>query len=781
MSNGIVFQVETTRVLQILASEIYDSPLALLRENVQNAYDAVRMRFAASGLLTEGARIDVTISNGIVSITDNGIGMDENVLRQNFWKAGSSGKNSEDAQKAGVVGTFGIGAMANFGVCTKLVVETRAQDSTGVFRSTAELASLKISEECISLEHLQIDRPVGTTVTAHIMPEYLISAEQAKQYLLPYVGTLQVPVLLNGENISGNTLESQLALANRQFTHLGTRGLKNNLCSGTFEVSGDSNGQVLVRVSDVTLGGIPIEGGLVLLQSGRQLMGLRSYFGLAPIPPIGAYQLGGIANLSFLKPTAGREALSRESIEQVTRLVSLAEWAATYTLAETDLADKNNAFLQWIINHNQYALAKNVSVLVRPDEKDVPFVKLKDVIGARTAHYYLGSDSQIVRTFANEGSCLLSIAQSNPRRAVQLNYVTNELKIPQVPDSVQVVRTYSPQDLNAKEVSVLIRIAAILRDDYLISDVEPVFADVSHNVLVYPQKTGDQLRIYIARSSPFLPSLIAFYDRAYELFTQFMKDFVRVQIYPRIQQFVPSSTRDGVDALRKILERNRELYRYEETEIGDFEGVLGDYLKGDLSFSQVLKESQSRARPYTQTVSPHQVGSVENEVPGVLDSPVAPMDNGETELAAAPPIIRDAVTSNMKILTTPGKYPQLNGFTMLLGLSDRLFRLESEFFHNPHTTRILWGGHRVVYIFTDVTGRLNLYYDIELRKPIDQSKAGGGMFRTTTLITKNRIFVPVPEGLQEEFRVATGAKEFFVRFDVISSPTGEGEDGLPNG
>jgi molecular chaperone HtpG len=772
MNEGIVFQVETSRVLQILASEIYDSPLALLRENVQNAYDAVRMRFAASGLLTDGARIDVQIGTGTLSITDNGIGMDEQVLRQNFWKAGSSGKNSENARRAGVVGTFGIGAMANFGVCTKLIVETRAEGGVEVLRSTAELASLKIAEECITLEHLQIDRPVGTTVTAHLMPNCPISIEQAKQYLLPYVGALQVPVYLNGENISGNTLESQLSVANRQYTQLGSQSLKNNLCSGTFNVAADLNGQVLIHASGLTLSGIPIEGSLVLLQGGRQLMGLRSYFGLAPIPPIGVYQFGGVANLSFLKPTAGREALSRESIVQVTQLVALAEWAASWVLAETDFADKNNAFLQWIINNNQYSLAKNVSILVRPDEIDVPLAKLKEFVGARTAHYYLGSDPQIIRTFANEGTCLLSIAQSNPRRTVHLNYVTNVLKIPQVPDSVQVVRTYGPKDLTSKEVSVLVRVASILRDDYLISDVEPVLADISHNVLVYPQKNGEQLKIYISRSSPFLPNLIAFYDKAYELFTQFMKDFVRVQIYPRIQQFVPSSTRDGVEALRKILERNRELYRYEETEIGDFEGVLGEYLKGDLSFTQVLKEAQSRARPYTQIVSSHQVGSVENEVPGVVDSPVAQVDGDGAELAAVPPIIRDSVTSTMKILTTLQKYPQLNDFTMLLGLSDRLFRIEAEFFHNPHTTRILWGGHRVVYIFTEVTGRLNLYYDIELRKPIDQSNSGGGMFRTTTLITKNRIFVPVPEELQEEFKVATGPKEFFVRFDVLSSPVG---------
>jgi molecular chaperone HtpG len=769
MSDGIVFQVETSRVLQILATEIYDSPLAMLRENVQNAYDATRMRFAASGVLTEGARIDITVADDSISITDNGVGMDEQVLRQNFWKAGSSGKNSEDARKAGVVGTFGIGAMANFGVCTKLIVETRSLQSTAVLRSTAELASLKIMEECITLERLHLNREVGTIVTAVLKPDALINPEQAKQYLLPYVGSLQIPVYLNGELISGKPLEAQLQLTNRQFSSIGKQTLHNNLCEGAFEVSADANGQIMIHASGLKLGGVPIEGNMVLVQGGRQLMGLRSYFGLAPIPPIGVYQFGGVVNLSFLKPTAGREALSRESISQVTQLVNLAEWAASFALEQSVFADKNNAFLQWIVTNQQYARAHKVSIFVRPDDQDVELGKVKEFIGGRAAHYYTGSDSQIIQTFANEGTCLLSIAQSNPRKTVQLNYVMSTLKMSQVPDSVQVLRTYDPRELNIKEASVLIRIASILRDDYLIADVEPVMADISHNVFVYPEKTGEQLKIYIARTSPFLPNLIAFYDKAYDLFTQFMKDFVRVQLYPKIQQFVPSSTRDGADALRKILERNRELYRYEETEIGDFEIVVGDYLKGTKSFGEVIIEAQSRARPYTQRVLSHQVGTVENEVPGIVDSPVTQAAAEGEEYAAMPPIVRDTVVSTMKILTTSQKHPQLNEFTMLLGLSDRLVRMESEFFRSPHTTRILWGGHRVVYIFTEATGRLNLYYDIELRKPLSQSSAGGGMFRTTTLITKNRIFVPVPDELVEEFRVATGPKEFFVRFDVISS------------
>ena len=125
----ITFGVETSRILEILTTEIYDSPKAFLRENVQNAYDAILMRCTAQDLPLSERRIDITISEGQVTVRDDGIGMSEDVLKNNFWKAGSSGKKTELAQRSGVIGTFGIGAMANFGVCDSLRVESRSIDS----------------------------------------------------------------------------------------------------------------------------------------------------------------------------------------------------------------------------------------------------------------------------------------------------------------------------------------------------------------------------------------------------------------------------------------------------------------------------------------------------------------------------------------------------------------------------------------------------------------------------------------------------------------------------
>jgi molecular chaperone HtpG len=765
---GIVFQVETDKILNILTSEIYDSPLALLRENLQNAYDAVRMRFIPLGRPLSEGRIDLTISGNTISIADNGVGMTETVLTENFWKAGSSGKRSDEARRAGVVGTFGIGAMANFGVSSQVSVRTRSVDDRETLISTAERDKLKIAERCISLERVEDDGPIGTTITVNLLPSKTISLDQARRYLEPYVGLLPVPVYLNGgEILSGRTMESRLSLVGRAFSESGvTVNLSDTTASAQFHMKVDQNGQVLINVTDVNLAGVAVEGSLLLLQSGGQLMGLRSFFGLSPIPAASVYQFGGFANLGSLQPTAGREAVSRDSIDQVNRILALAERAASEYLAGVSSSDKNGAFMQWVVAHGRYTLANHVTVHIQPEDLDTPLGELKSRIGTRVAHYYTGSDGQIIQTFSGEGACLIQVAQGNPRRNIHLWWL-GQHKIEQVPDSPRILRVYKGSELDWSEGSIAVRTAAILRDDYLVPDVEVFLSDISHGVSVLPIKEDGHLTVYLAKTSSVLPPLLQVLKDDYQFFPSFMKDFVRNQVYPRVQQFVPSSTRQGVDALRKILERNRELYRYEETETGELETMLKDLLPS-ATMAEVFQKAQGTMRVQTQRVTHSQVGTVEHVIPDVARSPSPePAAQGETEFAARPPILREEVTSDMKILVADTKYPQLNNFSLLLGLSDRLMREYADFFRTPHTTRILWGGHRVIYIFSEPTGRLSLYYDVELREPLAEAAAGGALFPTTTLITKKRIFVPVPDPLVDAFKITAGPREFYVRFDLL--------------
>ena len=78
----IAFDVETSRVLQILSSEIYDSPKAFLRENVQNAYDAILMRCEAQGLAVKDRKVEITVSSNIITVRDDGLGMTEGRLEK---------------------------------------------------------------------------------------------------------------------------------------------------------------------------------------------------------------------------------------------------------------------------------------------------------------------------------------------------------------------------------------------------------------------------------------------------------------------------------------------------------------------------------------------------------------------------------------------------------------------------------------------------------------------------------------------------------------------------
>jgi molecular chaperone HtpG len=761
----IAFQVETQRVLEILSKEIYDSPLALLRENVQNAYDAVLMRCTQERTEIRQANINISIDGQRLTITDEGIGMSEEVLRNNFWKAGSSGKTTDLAREAGVIGTFGIGAMANFGVCSRLRVETRFLGSTVTLISTAEKAKLSISEDCIDLERVADSRPPGTTLIADLEPNFQLNEASVKDYLLPYVKHVPARVLLNGNLISQQPYAD--FLTKRIHQRLGAVEISSPQYAALLDISVDANGQVLAQTTDIKMQGTRVSGELLLAQSGGPLFGLRNYFGLAPIPVSGTYQLGGIANLIILHPTAGREALSRESIDHVNRLVSLIESHISAALAQTSFADKNSAFLQFVFSHKAFNLAHRITIEVLPDKVNIPLGEVHAFCAGKTVHYYTGHDEHIINTFAHAGSSLLHLSPNNPRRQVQLHYIKTLLGLPEVPDKATILKEFKGSELSIAEASLLARISYVLSEDYLLPQVDISFAEISHGVAVLVSKATTTINIRLTKSGAAIKPVLNTYKNAYEVFEGFVKDFVRIHLYPQLSEYIPSSTREGVDALARLLQKNRELFRYEENELGNLEPLLGDYLTGDKTLAEVINSARSAVRPQTQRVSHDQVGKLEDALPDVVGSPVAAEQQPGREYEAAPAIMREEVECELKILVVNGPKLQLNNFEMFIALSDRLFKREREFFRQAHTTKLIWAGHRVIYIFTEVSGRITVYYDIELKEPLGEQTVSGGMFPTTTIFTKGRIYVPVPVQLLPVFRITGGPKEFFVRFDTI--------------
>ena len=761
----IAFDVETERILQILSSEIYDSPKAFLRENVQNAYDAILMRCTAQGLPIAERRIRITLEKERLTIDDDGIGMTEEVLKGNFWKAGSSGKKTELAQRSGVIGTFGIGAMANFGVCIALRVETRHIESELTLVSSARREELRIAQDCIDLERVADDRTPGTTIIGDLDPSFVIDEAAACDYLSPYVRFLPVPVLVNDRVISGEAFDGALGDKAAGFDRISSRSVSRDGYSGTLHTFANAQARVLVRLDGISLNGSPLSGEVVLVQQGGQTLGFRNLFGLAPIPVSSAYGFGGFVNLNILQPTAGREALSRESIQHVANLVSILEAEASKDIAETPAADQNQQFQQYILSQGLIQLAKLVTITVLPVRaEDVPLGDVKGYEPSKPKHFYSGNDTTILQRFASEQANLFHVSQANPRRKLQLRYLKEISKIDEVPERTIVDRIPATQ-LTLDEAMFLVQLRGVLLEDYFMPDVDAAFATISHGVAYHIEQKGEVLHISIARNMPAVRIVVESYRSAREVFHGFVVDFVREQLYPQIRDHVPSSTKQGRDALYRRLKENEDLFRYEQSDFGSIESLLADYLAGKADLEQVLKSSGGRGKGQRQEVRKEHVGSVEEELPGIIESPGEPPPSNEFE--ATPPILRPDMTSDMKVLTVSAEHPKLNGFQMFLALSDRLAKTEGEFFRQPHTTKLMWGSHRVIFVFTNATGELSLYYDIKLKEPLERQTTGGAMFPTTTIVTKDRIFVPVPKMLEPAFEITDGAKEFYVRFDTI--------------
>jgi molecular chaperone HtpG len=208
-SEKIPFAVEISRMIELLAAQIYPTPFALLRENVQNSFDAILQRRHLGQQFD--ARIDVTIEPKRVCVADNGLGMSRDDLRNHFWRAGSSSKNTDDARAAGVVGTFGIGAMANFGIAEDLLVETESARTGERTACSAMRSTLSVTEDCIDFEACVSTGNPGTTVTAVMQPDKAINIAEAETYIGQFVAFVPVDVWVNGKKVSGQSMEDSVS------------------------------------------------------------------------------------------------------------------------------------------------------------------------------------------------------------------------------------------------------------------------------------------------------------------------------------------------------------------------------------------------------------------------------------------------------------------------------------------------------------------------------------------------------------------------------------------
>ena len=773
-SRKLQLQVKSDRVIELFARDIYQSPLSLLRENVQNAFDAILMRRRGDDSFSP--RIDVRLEPDTVSVSDNGNGMTADELESNYWYAGNSGKNTEDARKAGVVGTFGIGAMANFGIAERLEVETESSVTGERSRSSVAKENLSINQECIDLVSLPSTGAPGTTVTAFLSADEQLEVNEAHRYIADFVSLLEVPVYVNGTRESGRAAGEIVplpAVSWRGQSHEAAGRL-----AARVDLAVAQNGAVWVQLDSIKWSGRKIHGCITLRSDASGLRTYRHGFGLATVGAVTAYQFGGAVDLMELYPTAGREALTSTSMQLIQSMLTDVDEIVSRLLSGRPECDSSSAFMRWVVSNSRYELCDLLRIATDTEERlELGAVRADTERQYRT---YAGTDRGLIDQLASDESPLLRIARYDPRRRCEHEYIRRfcSAHVSEVSDKPQITEVLPSAAYSRSEYAILFRIQLMLEKDYLVSS-EVGFGHISHRIPVLVEKHDGSLVVTIERSLSTIELIIGLYENEYSAFGAMVGDFVRGVVFQRISRYVPNTQTHGTKAFLQMIRRRRDKVEYGRDDIQAFpELAFWEDVRNDrIGVAEAIERTMAVSRRDVQVLDSASAATMGDVLPDVAANQAVIEGTGQDQalpLEALPAIIRSDVFCGATLLTIPGTEPGLTGYRCFLALGRKAREDKAEFFLQPHTTSIVWGGQRVLFIFAHSSEDYGLYYDLESRTAIS-GEPGGGRFPTCTIFVANQVYIPIPADIQSSFLPAEGErKRFLVRDDLLSVGSGVG-------
>ena len=766
MVTAIPYHVEINRIIDLLASQIYQSPLALLRENCQNAYDAILERTFREPEFTD-PQIVVEIANDRIRVSDNGIGMSPQDLDLHYWRAGSSGKNNPESRAAGVVGTFGIGAMANFGVASELSVITESFNTGQRTKSSVERANLSATEPCISIEDLPSERNPGTTVEIIIDEGVNLDLAQAIAYSTEAVRYVPIPVFVNGNVVSMHEFVEDLPQPRNPESRVRRRVSLAGTIEATVELATGFNAEPWVRVTDMSNGSDAIAGEIILAQDRHQIHAFRSGFSLATTGVQSHFGLGGIANVATLTPTAGRDSLASSSIQFLQTLVTGLDRLIAEHVGTLAASDNNTKFMEWVRGHNRFDLCNHIRVGLEPGSRFETLETFHRSYSDRRWNFYGGREQSIIDNFATDEQPLILLSASRPRRDCQAGYLQQYSNVEPVPDQPTVMERKPESRWSLGESALAFRLVAILESDYFVPSVVE-YGRISHGLPLIVDASRKPVTITLDSQSSTIAPILQLYETDYEALTGFVKDFIRNAIFQKVSKLVPSSTRDGAAAFLKSIQRPRDLFEYEHTDLGTLSEIWYEYAEGRITMIEAARQSASIARSTIQILEPAAASTVEEVLSDVIANERIMADvQLDDELMALPAITRPDLESTAKLLLVGEGMESFRGYRGFLALTDRVRRENTDFFLQPHRTEIVWGGQKALYIFQHHSGEFNLYYELQGQELLPNGP-GGTRIPTCTIIVKNQVYIPIPESVLAGFRVGPNErKSFEVRCDLL--------------
>ncbi len=172
------FKAESKRLLDLMINSIYTHKEIFLREIISNASDACdKLCYQALtddsvGMSRKDFKIELKVDKEgrLITVSDNGIGMDKEDLENNLGVIASSGSYKfkqevgDDAKDTDVIGQFGVGFYSAFMVADHITVVTKKYGSDTAYMWQSAGADGYTITECEK-------DGVGTDIIMHVKPD----------------------------------------------------------------------------------------------------------------------------------------------------------------------------------------------------------------------------------------------------------------------------------------------------------------------------------------------------------------------------------------------------------------------------------------------------------------------------------------------------------------------------------------------------------------------------------------------------------------------------------
>jgi len=215
------FKAESKRLLDLMINSIYTHKEIFLREIISNASDALDKLHYIS-LTDQSAReeaadlsISITVEKEVrtITISDNGIGMNQEELENNLGIIANSGSlkfkqdiDDKDDAKNDIIGQFGVGFYSAYMVADEVTVITRRYDSDVAYKWNSTGADGYTVEQCEKSSCgtdiiMRIKEDTDTEKYSQYLEEYRI-----RSLIKKYSDYIHYPIKMETEH-SENTAE----------------------------------------------------------------------------------------------------------------------------------------------------------------------------------------------------------------------------------------------------------------------------------------------------------------------------------------------------------------------------------------------------------------------------------------------------------------------------------------------------------------------------------------------------------------------------------------------